>query len=78
MSDQLWNFTHYQGKDIKRQKCAGISGLWVLNEIIHRKNPENMKKIVGAVWKLPTLAISKFLCKENAGAILKALLISNE
>ena len=25
-----------------------------------------------------TLAISKFLCKENAGAILKPLLISNE
>ena len=37
----------------KWQKCAGISGLWVLNEIIEKKYPENMKKIVGAVWKLP-------------------------
>ena len=39
--------------NIKGQKCAGISGLWVLNEIIQKKYPENMKKIVGAVWKLP-------------------------
>ena len=39
--------------NIKWQKCAGISGLWVLNEIIQKKYPENMKKIVGAVWKLP-------------------------
>ena len=31
----------------------GISGLWVLNEIFQKKYPENMKKIVGAVWKLP-------------------------
>ena len=37
----------------KWQKCAGISGLWVINEIIQKKYPENMKKIVGAVWKLP-------------------------
>ena len=35
------------------QKCAGISGLWVLNEIIQKKYPKNMKKIMGAVWKLP-------------------------
>ena len=35
------------------QKSAGISGLWVLNEIIQKRYPENMKKIVGAVWKLP-------------------------
>ena len=27
--------------------------LWVLNEIILKKYPENMKKIVGAVWELP-------------------------
>ena len=33
--------------NIKWQKCAGISGMWVLNEIIQK----NMKKIVGAVWK---------------------------
>ena len=31
--------------NIKLQECAGISGLWVLNEII--------QKIVEAVWKLP-------------------------
>ena len=29
-------------------------------------------------FQLYTLAILKFLCKENAGAILKPLLISNE
>ena len=39
--------------NIKLQKCAGISGLRVLNEIIQKIYPENMKKIVGAVWKLP-------------------------
>ena len=38
---------------IKWQKCVGISGLWVINEIIQKKYSENMKKIVGAVWKLP-------------------------
>jgi hypothetical protein len=32
---------------------VGISGLWVLNVINQKKYPENMKKIVGAVWKLP-------------------------
>jgi hypothetical protein len=31
----------------------GISGLWVLNEQFKKIYPENMKKIVGAVWKLP-------------------------
>ena len=30
--------------NIKWQKWAGISGLWVLNEIIQKKYPENMKK----------------------------------
>ena len=35
------------------QKCGGICGLWVLNEIIKEMYAENMKKIVGAVWKLP-------------------------
>ena len=40
--------------EILSGKKAGISVLWVLNEIIQKKNhPENMKKIVGAVWKLP-------------------------
>ena len=35
------------------QKCEGDCGLWVLNEINFFKYPENLKKIVGAVWKLP-------------------------
>jgi hypothetical protein len=30
-----------------------ISGLWILNEIKQKQYPENIKKIVGAVWKLP-------------------------
>ena len=35
------------------QKCEGSCGLWVLNEIIKKTYPENLKKIVGAVWELP-------------------------
>ena len=35
------------------QKCEGNCGLWVLNEIIKEIYPENLKKIVGAVWELP-------------------------
>ena len=36
------------------QKCEGNCGLWVLNEMIKKINPENLKKkIVGAVWVLP-------------------------
>ena len=35
------------------QKCEGDCGLWVLNEINKKEYPENMKKIVGAVWELP-------------------------
>ena len=27
--------------------------MWVLNEIIKKIYPDNLKKIVGAVWKLP-------------------------
>ena len=34
-------------------KCEGNCALWVLNEILKKTHPENMKKIVGAVWKLP-------------------------
>ena len=34
-------------------KCEGNCGLWVLNEILKKKHPENLKKIVDAVWKLP-------------------------
>ena len=35
------------------QKCEGNCGLWVLNEIIRKIYPENLKTIMGAVWKLP-------------------------
>ena len=35
------------------QKGEGNCGLWVLHEIIRKIYPENLKKIVGAVWKLP-------------------------
>ena len=35
------------------QKWEGGCGLWVLNEIIKKKYPENLKKIVGAVRELP-------------------------
>ena len=31
------------------QKCEGDCGLWVLNEMIKKMYPENLKKIVGAV-----------------------------
>ena len=30
------------------QKCEGNCGLWVLNEILKKTSPENLKKIVGA------------------------------
>ena len=35
------------------QKCEGNCGLWVLNQMIKKRYPENLKKTVGAVWKLP-------------------------
>ena len=35
------------------QKCEGNCGLWVLNEIIKKAYPENLKKIMGAIWELP-------------------------
>ena len=35
------------------QKCEGDCGLWVLNEILKKMYPENLKKIVGAVWEIP-------------------------
>ena len=35
------------------QKFEGNCGLWVLNEMIKKIYPENLKKIKGAVWKLP-------------------------
>ena len=35
------------------QKCEGNCGLWVLNEIIKKKNIlNNLKKIVGDLWEL--------------------------
>ena len=34
------------------RKCEGNCGLWVLNEILKKMYPENLKKIVAAVWKL--------------------------
>ena len=47
INKKAWHTTY--SWNIKWQKCPGISGLWVLNEIIQKKYPENMKKIVGAV-----------------------------
>ena len=35
------------------QKCEGNCGLWVFNEIIRNICPENLIKIVGAIWELP-------------------------
>ena len=35
------------------QECEGNCGLWVLNEILKKTYPENLKKIVGAVLELP-------------------------
>ena len=35
------------------QKCEGNCGSWVLNEILKKKHPENLKRIMGAVWELP-------------------------
>ena len=36
-------------RNIMGQKCEVNCGLWVLNEIIKKTYPENLKKIVGAV-----------------------------
>ena len=47
-------FTHTAySRNNMGQKCEGNCGLWVLNEMIKKIYPENLKKIVGAVWKLP-------------------------
>ena len=35
------------------QKCEGNCGLRVLKEIVKEIYPENLKKILGAVWELP-------------------------
>ena len=34
------------------QKCEGNCGLWAFNEMVRKINPENLKKIVGAIWEL--------------------------
>ena len=41
------------------QKCGGNCGLWVLNEILKKTYPENLKKNVGAQfeWKWAGLAV---------------------
>ena len=48
----LITHTTYSRNNIGK-KCEGNCGLWVLNEIIEKVYPENLKKIVGAVWELP-------------------------
>ena len=35
------------------QKCEDNYGLWVLNVIMKITYPENLKKIMGAIWELP-------------------------
>ena len=35
------------------QKFEGNCGLFVLNEITKNIYPENLQKIVGAIWELP-------------------------
>ena len=42
-----------ENRNNKCQKCGGDCGLRVLNEINWKMYPENMKKIMGAVWELP-------------------------
>ena len=44
--------TTYSRNDMA-QKCEGNCGLWILNEMIKKIYPENLKKVVGAVWGLP-------------------------
>ena len=43
--------TNYSRKNMG-QKCEGNCDLWVVNEIIKKIYPENLKKMVGAVWDL--------------------------
>ena len=44
--------TIYTRNNVGR-KCEGNCGLWVLNQILKKTYPENLKKILGAVWELP-------------------------
>ena len=46
------NHTTYSRNNIG-QKREGNCGVWILNEIIQKIYPENLKKIVGADWELP-------------------------
>ena len=55
------------------QKWEGDCGLWVLNEMIKRIFPENLKKIVGAVWEFPpnnTANLAQFEWKWAGLAVL--------
>ena len=47
-----FHHTIYTGNNMG-QKCEGNCGLWVLNETLKKTYPENLKKIVGAIWELP-------------------------
>ena len=49
---RIGRHTIYPGNNMC-QKCGGKTVLWVLHEIINKAYPENMKKIVCAVWELP-------------------------
>ena len=40
-------------RNIMCLKCGGDCGLWVFNEMIKKIYPENLRKIVGALWELP-------------------------
>ena len=51
---QLWLHGHtIYSRNNMRQKCGGNCGLWILHEMIKNVYPENLKKIVGALWELP-------------------------
>ena len=51
MEERVLHITY--SRNIMCKKCGGICGLWVLNETMQKKYPENMKKIVGAIWEIP-------------------------
>ena len=49
----LWPSHTIYTRNNMGHKREGNCGLWVLNEILKKTYPENLKKIVGAVWELP-------------------------
>ena len=51
LSNEVYHITY--SRNNMRQKCGGNCGLGVLHEIIKEIYPENLKKIVGALWELP-------------------------